>query len=108
MTGVGQITHSLEWVTPNQAKKMLETNIVNRPISQAKVDQYARDMSNDNWNFSGPLMFNTQGHLIDGQHRLTAQVKAGLKLKWLIVRNVPDEAQRTMDTGKTRLSLLLS
>lgn len=102
MTGTGQVTHTLENVTPAQAKKLLDKNEVNRNLRVSKVNQYARDMANGNWNFSAPIMFDTDGRLIDGQHRLSAQVKAQVPIQWLIIRNVPIAAQRTMDTGAVR------
>jgi hypothetical protein len=95
-------THAFERITPAQAEKMLRTNEVNRQIRPSRVAQYARDMENDRWNFSAPLMFDTEGKLIDGQHRLTAQVKAKKTLKWLVIRGVPSSAQRTMDNTGVR------
>lgn len=41
-------------------------------------------------------------HLIDGQHRLNAVIKAGKPIQSLIVRGVSSDAFDTIDTGKNR------
>ena len=92
----------VEW-TPEEAGEALSHNEVNRRIRKMKVDQYTRDMAEDRWNFCDQAVtFNEQGHLINGQHRLTAQVKSGTKRQWIVVRKAPLEAQPTMDTGIAR------
>ena len=99
----GQVTHAFETLTVAQAESMLGRNEANRSIRQAKVDQYARDMKNGHWDLcTTPLVIDTNGNLIDGQHRLSAQVKAGVKIKWLVMRNVDPDAQKTIDTGVSR------
>ena len=68
-----KIEMALETVTPELAYKYLDTMTVNRHVSQAKVQQYARDMVADNWLINGSVLcFNAVGELIDGQHRLWA------------------------------------
>lgn len=89
--------------TPAQAETALSKNEINRALRHTKVDQYQRDMLAGKWNaYTAPIVFDSEGKLIDGQHRLNAQVKADVKLKWLVLRGVPPETQTTMDTGLTR------
>lgn len=96
-------THSFETYTPQQAKNALGKNEVNRNLRTQQVDKYARDMANGNWGMCvAPIVFDEEGKLRDGQHRLTAQVKANVKIKWLILRNVPTGANDTIDTGAVR------
>src|SRR6476469_3133879 len=94
-------THTYEIWTPAQAEQALLKNEVNRVLRPSKVEQYARDMSNGNWGHS-VILFDAEGRMIDGQHRLHAQLKAGVNVKYLIVRNLPPETQKFVDTGINR------
>ena len=97
-----EITHDIEVWTPKMAEAALAKNTVNRPVRGGKVDQYARDMTAKKWNWSDPIVFDTEGNLIQGQHRMHAQIKSGETITWMIVRNVDPSAQKTMDTGIIR------
>lgn len=101
---MGEPTFGLEEITPKQAEAYLRKNLVNRPIRESKVKQYTRDMLSGRWNEGSgdTIRFNTDGELIDGQHRLTAVLKSGKTFKWLVVRGIDKKAQRTMDTGAPR------
>lgn len=101
LVAVGQITHSIEEVTPAMAERMLEKNSVNRDISKPSVDQYARSMASGLW-LPSVIWIDTEGNIIDGQHRLTAVVQSGHKIKFIIVRNAPKMMQDVLDTGKKR------
>lgn len=90
-------------VTPQQAKDWLANNKVNRPARNMKIEQYARDMIEGRWNFTpDPITFDEEGLLINGQHRLNAQVKAGKTMSWVVVREAPEGTQNTMDSGVAR------
>jgi len=95
-----------EWeeITPKMAEAYLRKNIVNRPVREMKVKQYMRDMLNERWNeeTGETIIFDVEGNLVDGQHRLTAVLKSGKTLKWLVVRGVNSRAQRTINTGAPR------
>jgi hypothetical protein len=97
------VSSAFEEFTVKTAEALLAQNDSNRSIREAKVEQYARDMRNGNWNLcTGPIVVDVDGKLIDGQHRLTAQIRAGIKIKWLVLRNVDSDVQRTIDTGAMR------
>lgn len=90
-------------VTPELAAEWLARNTKNRTISQRAVDQYAADMERDAWPFTGqPIIFDSAGALIDGQHRLTAQVKAAVTLPWLVITGAPSAVQDFVDIGRPR------
>jgi len=97
-------TPTWETIDPKQAEQMLRQNVVNRHVREQKVKQYMRDMVNDRWNeeTGEPIIFDTEGNLVDGQHRLTALLKAGKTMKFLVVRGVNKRAQRTINTGAPR------
>ena len=73
MTNINTYT---EFVTPALAKAYLapEINVNNRPVSATARDSYARDMLNGDWAVTGnnAIIFDNEGHLLDGQHRLSA------------------------------------
>jgi len=74
--------HRIEWVkvTPDVAKRLLGINYdKQRNIQPSRVDAYARDMANGNWNplASGTIQISSDGKVIDGQHRLLAVIKSG-------------------------------
>lgn len=93
----------IERVTPAQAKEILATNTVNRNIRENRVIQYQRDMENGRWTFCPqPIVINKDGELIDGQHRLTAQIGANKTISWVVIRKVDNEVQKTIDTNAPR------
>lgn len=90
-------------VTPQMAEEMLAKNVKNRSVSYGLVDAYARDMRNGDWQFTGEaLKFSVDGHLIDGQHRLLACVKADVPFKTLVIYDLESRAQEVIDTGRGR------
>lgn len=98
----GGVRTQIVRVTPETAAAWLARTVANRTISKLAVDQYASDMAHD-WPFTGqPIVFDSNGHLSDGQHRLTAQVKAGVVIEWLVVTGVEPSAQDYIDIGRPR------
>lgn len=95
-------TFTQEIITPDRARKMLECNKVNRPISARTAQAYADDMENGRWdeNTTSCIAFDTNGNLVDGQHRLTAIVIANVPVKMWISRNVGDHV--VFDSGRNR------
>ena len=90
-------------VSPELAAVWLARNRHNRTLAKATVDQYAADMVSGGWHFTGqPIVFDAAAHLIDGQHRLTAQVKAGVTLTWLVITGVKTETRDYIDIGRPR------
>lgn len=77
----------------------------NRKPLESRVDRYAFDQQTGQWNgLNGEtIVFDVDGNLADGQHRLYAAVKSKMPLQALVVWGVqPLVAQRTMDTGASR------
>lgn len=94
-------------VTPALASKWLTTQIKNRRINERAVLAYRRDMKNGDWEYTGdPIRFDKDGHLIDGQHRLTAlaALDPETALEFLVVRGLLPERQMLMDQGARRSS----
>lgn len=90
-------------VSPEVAAAWLDVNVKNRPLSSSVVDKYARDMGAGRFPFTGdPIRFDSSGMLIDGQHRLSACVKAKTPFRTLVLYGLPPDAQSHMDKGKSR------
>lgn len=90
-------------VTPHMASKWLARNTDNRNVRTRTVARYARDMIGGNWLLNGEaVVFDTDGRLLNGQHRLMACVQAGVAFDTVVIRGVATESFRTMDNGSKR------
>jgi len=79
------ITWSLEQITPDKARKYLENNKDNRNIREKRVGAIARDIQSGKWEVTHQsVAFDKTGRVIDGQHRLTAIIKADIPV-WAYV-----------------------
>jgi hypothetical protein len=85
---------STETITPAMARKYLLTNTNNyRKVMQHVVNRYAKDMEDGLWEENGnAIVFSRSGVLLDGQHRLSAIVKANTPINMVVVRDVDDKA----------------
>lgn len=92
-----------ENITPAKAREYLKSSIGNRPISKVYVRSYADTMKAGGWMLNGvPIVFDTNGHLIDGHHRLHAIIEANIPVRIDVCRGAPSEAFTTYDTGRHR------
>lgn len=92
-----------ETITPAMALTMLERNTENRALSPYKVSDWLREMRLGVWTTtSDGIGFDTDGNLINGQHRLHALVEYGYPLDFIVCRNLSKEAFAATDTGKMR------
>jgi hypothetical protein len=90
-------------ITPEIAAEWLKCNPNNRHVRGNDVMRYSRDMVSGKWQLNGEtIKFDTNGDLLDGQHRLRACVVAGVPFKSIVVRGLPPEARKTVDTGVKR------
>lgn len=73
-------------ITPEMAAKWLEeTNLQNRRLNEAKVKRFAEDIRSGNWSLTHQgIAFDTNGVLIDGQHRLWAIVEADVPVEMYV------------------------
>ena len=91
-------------VTPELAAQWLATNTdKNRRLSKTTVQRYASDMIRNRWQPTGEaIKFDSDGRLIDGQHRLNAVVASKKNVQMLVVRDLSTEVIQVLDTGKPR------
>ena len=97
-------TGTVETITPAMAEEYLRHNEHNprkRP-NRKVIDSYAQDMKTGNWFINGePIVFDANGDLKNGQHRLMAIIKANVPIEMLVVRGV-DPRITTFDYGFVR------
>lgn len=92
-------------VTPEMAKDWLEYKNYedNRPISNKRVQFYARQIKQGRWALNGEtIVFDKDDRLLNGQHRLRAIIVANKAMDVLVVRGVEQNVFTTMDQGYTR------
>lgn len=101
--GTIMIQIGMEKITPAKAVEYLKANKNNyRKLSRAKVNLYAKDMADGNWQVNGEtVVFAKDGTLKDGQHRLAAIAQSGKTIELAVVRNV-DNAVTVFDVGTNR------
>ena len=96
-------TVDIETVTPELAQEWLEGNVDNRRLRDTRVLNLAGILQRGEWELTdSAIVFDDQGVLINGQHRLTAIVVAGIPARILVLRGVPAKAQEVMDQGLGR------
>lgn len=92
-----------DWLSKNLTSEQ-EGEIRNRRKRATVIEKYARRMKIGEWNeLNGEtIKFDTDGNLIDGQHRMEAQISAGVSLWWLVAFNCRTDAFKTIDDGSSR------
>lgn len=85
-------------VTPDMASDWLSyrNHPKNRPLSKAVAAKYQADMESGRWREATPegLIFDTDGWIISGQHRLKAVANSGRTVRFWVF---PDEARDIFD-----------
>lgn len=90
-------------VTPDMAEEFLAMNVHNRNVSRQNFTQLTETMRRGEWKLNGEaIKLDTNGRVLDGQHRLHACVESGVPFETVLIENLPSETQETMDTGKSR------
>jgi hypothetical protein len=90
-------------VTPEIATSWLTHNIVNRPMNPRSVESLAWDIRRGKWTLTHQgIAFNTDGLLVDGQHRLRAIITANQSISLLVTFNVECSFEAPIDTGVMR------
>lgn len=90
-------------VTPAIAAEMLARNKLNRPLSSYWVFMLASAMKAGEWKLNGEaIKIDTNGDIIDGQHRLHAIIKSGRAIPLCVIEDLPTDIFDTLDQGKRR------
>ena len=84
-------------VTPDMASDWLSyrNHPKNRPLSKSVAGKYQADMESGRWTLTPEgLIFDTDGWIISGQHRLKAVANSGLEIEFWIF---PDQSRDIFD-----------
>jgi hypothetical protein len=92
----------VQTVTPEQAAEYLKQNTGNfRSIDRSRVARYAKEIKVGQWKLTGDtIKFDTDGMLVDGQHRLIACVESGCSFTTVVAEDC--YGIEYMDRGKPR------
>jgi hypothetical protein len=90
-------------ITPEKAEEMLAANTANRPLSKPTVRAFAEAMRRGDWLVTHQgIAFDTNGVLVDGQHRLAAVIEADMPVEMTVFTEVEPDTFDVLDTGKRR------
>jgi hypothetical protein len=91
-------------ITPAIAAALLEQrNLHNRKMSNMIVTRYSRALATGHWALNAaPIIFDSDGVLMDGQQRLHSSVVTGISFLTLVVTGVDPANMPTIDEGKPR------
>ena len=94
---------TVELITPDKARQYLAYNTNNRNLRKAHVEKIANDIKHGRWIYnSATIVFNGDGTLLDGQHRLAAIIDADMPVKAAVARGVAKAAMPTIDANVAR------
>jgi hypothetical protein len=103
MSDLTQIKSRVQEITPVIAKQMLERVVSSAKLDQASVQTFERDMRESRWSLNGaPIVFSTDGYLLDGRARLTACVRSSAPFETLVIEGVDISAFETIDSVRKR------
>lgn len=93
------IINEIKLISPAEATHILNNyNTKNRKANRYHVNALARNMLNGTWRYNGdPIRFDSNGTLIDGQHRLLAIVKAEKTIMFNVIRGLDPECIKAID-----------
>jgi hypothetical protein len=90
-------------VTPKKAAEFLQANTTNRPLSKSVVQSFSEAMQRGEWLVTHQgIAFDTNGVLVDGQHRLAAIIEADVPVELTVFTDVAEGTFDVLDTGKRR------
>lgn len=91
-------------LSPAQCEKILkEQNVRNRDIRQGRIEHLAAIIDKGEWRLTGDaIVFDIDGVLLNGQHRLTAAVVANKPIEVVVLKNLPRINQDVMDDTLSR------
>lgn len=99
------LTITTEKITPSIATAYLESNTRNRPIKRKHVITLADAMSRGEWRTTHEgIAFDSNGDLIDGQHRLCAVVMSGATVYMAVARGCDPDSFAVIGDGARRSS----
>lgn len=98
-----KLSFAIEVVTPEKAAMYLGTSIGNRNIKKDTMSALIDALSKGTFEVNGEtIVFDQDGSLMDGHHRMEAIVRSKVPAICLIVRGIERNTWTTMDSGTAR------
>ena len=92
-----KIISGVMYITPDQASKWLANNHTGRRKIPSESERIARAILEGKWVVSGEtIIVDSDGRLLDGQHRLEAIVLAGIAVPSVVALNVDPRVAGTI------------
>lgn len=92
-----------EKISPKTAIVYLKCNFGNRRLRKSTITSYANQMRDGEWCFVGDtIVFDSNGKLRNGQHRLNAVIESGVTIEQIVVRGVDPASFAYMDANSPR------
>lgn len=95
------VNTAIKLITPVEAGRVLANHENFRSLSKRRLNAYVRAMEADKWGLS-ILVFDTDGNLLDGQHRLRAVQESGKHIWFVCVYNWPKHERALLDNNQPR------
>lgn len=93
----------IEEIGPDKAFEYLQKSGGNRELKKTLIARYTLLMKSGKWNIGdGVIIFNKNGKLQQGHHRLNAIIASGCTLKFIVRRGAEDKEVIAYDTGAIR------
>lgn len=87
-------------ITPELANQLLKKNSKNRPLNISRSKRLAEAIKRGEWQMNADtIRISETGVLLDGQHRLQAIAFSGIPVQALLVKGLPDDVFKTIDTN---------
>ncbi|MFB6955342.1 hypothetical protein ACFCXP_37490 [Streptomyces niveus] len=90
-------------VTPELAESFLSKAAMNRRLNMGQVRALAQTILRGEWKLTHQgIAFDSDGALLDGQHRLHAIIEAKTTVEMIVFEGLPKDVFPVLDTGKRR------
>lgn len=97
------VTCEIRVITPSAAAALLEKNIRNRTLNKRHYQGLSQAMRSGEYVLNGEtVVIDSDGNLLDGQHRLHACIDAGKSFVTLVINGIDPAAFDTVDNGRSR------
>jgi len=97
------LSYEVRNITPDCAALILSSNTSREEIDAKSVKPYVDAMSARAWIYNAqPILFDTDGKLLDGRKRLMASVMSGESFRTLVVNGIQRDTVHTIDQHRRR------
>lgn len=98
-----KLSFAVEVITPEKAAIYLNTSVGNRNIKKDTITALVNALNKGTFEVNGEtIVFDQNGSLMDGHHRMEAIVRANAPAICLVIRGINRDTWTTMDSGTAR------